>query len=149
MDPREIEQFLYREALLLDEHRYEEWLSLWTDDAIYWVPLGVEVEDPQKTVSIIYDDRSKLGDRVTYLREGSASVQARPELRRIVSNINIAEDEVASNFVLVEARGNAQHVWSGRSFHRLRQEDGALKIQFKKVLLVNRAQPMPILQFLL
>lgn len=149
MDQREVEQFLYREALLLDEHRYEEWLSLWTDDAIYWVPLGGEVEDPQRTVSIIYDDRSKLGDRVTYLREGSASVQARPELRRIVSNIEIATDEVASNFLLVEARGNAQHFWSGRSLHRLRREGGALKIQFKKVLLVNRAQPMPILQFLL
>ena len=149
MDQREIEQFLYREALLLDEHRYEEWLSLWTDDAIYWVPLGAEMDDPQRTLSIIYDDRSKLGDRVTYLREGSTSVQARPELRRIVSNIEMATDEVASNFLLVEVRGNAQHVWSGRSLHRLRREGGALKIQFKKVLLVNRAQPMPILQFLL
>jgi 3-phenylpropionate/cinnamic acid dioxygenase small subunit len=148
MDRNEIEQFLYREAHLLDEHRYEEWLSLWTDDAIYWVPCGAEVEDPQRTVSIIYDDRSKLGDRVTHLREGSTSAQARPELRRVVSNIMIAEEEVASNFVLVEARGDAQHVWCGRSLHRLRREGGAIKMQFKKVLLVGRARPMPILQFL-
>ena len=147
MDRREIEAFLYAEARLLDEHRYEEWLSLWTDDALYWVPCGAG-DDPGRSVSIIYDDRSKLADRVAYLRDGTMSAETRPELRRVVSNIEEAAGEIVSNFVLVEARGDQQHIWCGRSFHRLRREGGALKLQFKKVLLVNRGQPMPILQFL-
>lgn len=148
MDRTEIEQFLYREARLLDEHAYADWLSLWTEDGVYWVPCGAE-DDPSRAVSIIYDDRSKLADRVAYLAEGSLSARFRPVLRRVVSNVEIGAAEVASNFVLVESRGSQQHLWGGRVFHRLRREDGAIHIAFKKVVLVNAAQPLPILQFLL
>ena len=41
---REIEEFLYREADLLDERRYEEWLELLTDDVRYWMPLARNVQ---------------------------------------------------------------------------------------------------------
>jgi ethylbenzene dioxygenase beta subunit len=34
---REVEQFLYREARLLDERRFHEWLALFTDDVRYWM----------------------------------------------------------------------------------------------------------------
>jgi 3-phenylpropionate/cinnamic acid dioxygenase small subunit len=151
----EIEQFLYREALLMDEHRYQEWLALWADDGIYWVPCGREGDDPSRQVSIVYDDRSKLADRVLYLESGTVQdPTARPLMRRVVSNIEARElseieTEATSNFVLVEAREAAQFIWCGRSIHRLRRVDGALRIAFKKVLLVNRAQPMPVLQFLI
>ena len=139
----------------MDEQRYREWLALWTDDGIYWVPCGRDDRDPSRSVSIVYDDRSKLADRILYLETGTVQdAAARPFMRRVVSNIEATqvsdvETEVASNFVLVEAREATQVTWCGRSIHRLRREDGALKIAFKKVLLVNRAQPMPILQFLI
>ena len=35
---RAVVEFLHREARLADEARYAEWLALWTDDAVYWVP---------------------------------------------------------------------------------------------------------------
>jgi len=38
LDRHRVEAFLYREARLMDEHAYDEWLSLWTADALYWVP---------------------------------------------------------------------------------------------------------------
>jgi 3-phenylpropionate/cinnamic acid dioxygenase small subunit len=139
----------------MDEHRYQEWLSLWTDDGVYWVPCGREPGDPAREVSIIYDDRSKLADRAQYLETGTVrEADARPLMRRVISNIEAtalsdAETEVASNFVLVEARDGAQQLWCGRSIHRLRREGDDLKIAYKKVLLVNRDQPMPILQFLI
>src|SRR5258706_9551874 len=38
-EKREIEEFLYREAHLLDEHRLDEWLGLFTDDVRYLIPL--------------------------------------------------------------------------------------------------------------
>jgi len=44
-DSREIEQFLYHEAELLDARQYKEWLELFTDDAIYWMPTGGEKSD--------------------------------------------------------------------------------------------------------
>jgi benzoate/toluate 1,2-dioxygenase subunit beta len=39
-DRAEIEQFLYKEARLLDTQKFEEWLDLFTEDACYWVPAG-------------------------------------------------------------------------------------------------------------
>jgi benzoate/toluate 1,2-dioxygenase subunit beta len=151
----DVEKFLYREALLADEHRYEEWLSLWTSDAIYWVPCDAENADPLRQVSLIYDDRAKLGDRVERLKSGTVLAQdPKPRMRRVISNIEIAElnateVKVESNFVLVEARGIHQNIWCGRSIHTLRQQDGELKIARKKVLLVNSDREMPVLQFLI
>ncbi|HWM76977.1 MAG TPA: aromatic-ring-hydroxylating dioxygenase subunit beta, partial [Methylomirabilota bacterium] len=47
---QEIESFLYREADLLDERRYEEWLELFTEDAHYWMPLrrNVPRDEPER-----------------------------------------------------------------------------------------------------
>jgi benzoate/toluate 1,2-dioxygenase subunit beta len=80
--------------------------------------------------------------------------EARPLMRRVISNIETipvseSEIEVRSNFILVEARDDSQFLWCGRSIHRLRRDGGSLKIAYKKVLLVNRTQAMPVLQFLI
>jgi len=45
----EIEQFLYHEAWLLDHGRLDEWLGLFTDDAMYWIPLEANQADPLTT----------------------------------------------------------------------------------------------------
>lgn len=39
-EQRQIEAFLYREARLADESRYEAWEALVDDDMYYWVPIG-------------------------------------------------------------------------------------------------------------
>jgi benzoate/toluate 1,2-dioxygenase beta subunit len=154
MRQREIERFLYREARYMDEHRYQEWLALWADDAVYWVPYPGDTSDPHRQVSIIYDDRSKLADRAAYLEHGTLrEPEMRPWLSRVVSNIeakpaNGGGIEVESNFVLIEARDGQQYFWAGRSIHRLCLEGSTTKIRFKKVLLVNSAQPMPVMHFL-
>jgi len=47
-----VTEFLYMEARLADEARYAEWLALWTDDAVYWVPATTDPEsDPEKHLS--------------------------------------------------------------------------------------------------
>ena len=48
LDSRTIEAFLYREARLADENRYDEWLALWTDDARYWIPSNSYDYDPEQ-----------------------------------------------------------------------------------------------------
>lgn len=155
MNATAIESFLYREARLMDEHRYQEWLSLWTDDGVYWVPTSKDAIDPHQEVSIIYDDRSKIADRVEYLEKGTVrDAKSRPSLRRVISNIEIGEIseagvEVESNFVLVEARDEGQFIWAGRTLHRLRTDGKDTRMSFKKVLLVNSNQPMSVLQFLI
>ena len=150
----QVEEFLFHEARLADEHRYDEWLSLWTDDAIYWVPCQDEDTDPSRQVSLIYDNRARLGERIARLKSGTVLAQdPKPLMRRVISNIVIGpasgtEVKVESNFVLIEARGRGQNIWCGRSIHTLRRQDDNLKIVEKKVLLVNSGQEMSVLQFL-
>lgn len=139
----------------MDEGRYEEWLELWTDDALYWVPCNEDDIDPARSVSIIYDDRERLVQRVERLKSGSVlAQQPRPRMRRVVSNVEIgersgAELEVASNFVLGIARSGTKHLWIGRSIHGLREAAGGFKIARKKVLLIDNDQEIPLLQFLI
>jgi 3-phenylpropionate/cinnamic acid dioxygenase small subunit len=154
MSDADIEKFLFREARLMDEHRYQEWLTLWTSDALYWVPCGHEDTDPLRQVSIIYDNRAKLEDRINRLQSGSVLAQdPKPRMRRLISNVEVERagdgTTVESNFILIQARGATQYTWCGRSIHKLRQQDGGIKIAHKKVLLVNSEQEMPVLQFLI
>ena len=150
-----VEALLYREARLMDEGRYEEWLALWTDDGVYWVPCNHDDIDPMREVSIVYDDRQRLGERVERLKSGSVLAQEpKPRMRRVISNIEIATREgaeltVHSNFILGVARFGAQQIWMGRNIHRLRGGGEALRIARKTVLLINSDQEMPLLQFLI
>jgi len=154
MHEPEFENFIFREARLADEGRYEEWLSLWTDDAVYWVPCGDGDTDPTRNVSLIYDNKARLEDRVARLASGTVLAQdSKPKIRRVISNFEIEErgdmeTKVESNFIIVEARGLSQYTWCGRSVHTLRRLGEELKIARKTVFLVNADQEMPSLHFL-
>jgi 3-phenylpropionate/cinnamic acid dioxygenase small subunit len=143
--------FLYREARLIDEHRYQEWLALWeSSDTLYWVPCNEDDIDPRRHVSIIYDDHDRLEQRVERLMSGSVlAQQPLPKMRRIVSNIAPDLISVRSNFILATARAGRQELWAGQAVHRLRLRDGSHRIVAKKVLLNNSDQEIPLLQFLI
>jgi 3-phenylpropionate/cinnamic acid dioxygenase small subunit len=150
-----VERFLTLEARLMDEHRYKEWLALWADEALYWVPCNEDDIDPARHVSIIYDDRTRLEQRVDRLMSGAVLAQdPKPRMRRVLANIEIddgagPEISVQSNFVLVHARAGGQQIWAGRTIHLLRPERESYLMRQKKVLLVNADQEMPLLQFLI
>jgi 3-phenylpropionate/cinnamic acid dioxygenase small subunit len=152
IDDTEIRRFLYREARMMDEHRYREWLDLFTDDAVYWVPCGGPGNDVESEVAFIYDNRARLEDRIARFESGTVMAQMpKAPMRRVVSNIEVTHGrdlEVVSNFVLVEARRGTQFLWAGQSTHRLRRIGAELRIAFKKVVLVNNDQEIPSLQFL-
>jgi 3-phenylpropionate/cinnamic acid dioxygenase small subunit len=151
--------FLYREARLADEARYAEWLALWTDDGVYWVPATTDAGvDPQQHLSHIYDNRARLETRVKLLQTGHRYSQEPPSsMRWLLSNIEVqvgagGELIAESNFILAELSIQAKHQmhwWAGRTIHQLRRVDGALKMSSKKVTLVNAAEPLPNLTFLL
>ena len=154
-DAREVEAFLYREARLADENRYDEWTALWTEDAIYWVPSNLDDYDPREHISIIYDDRERLQDRVDRLKSGAAwSQEPRSRVRRVVSNIEIeAPDEngeiaASSNFVLGDLRRGLQTVYFARQMHRLRPTPQGLRLVYKKVMLLNSNEPIHNLSFI-
>ena len=154
-DIRSIEQFLYREARYADEHDYDAWEALWTDDAIYWVPANGADNDPTTQMSILYDNRGRISTRLKQLRTGKRYAQAPPSnLRRIVSNVEVLEStaqecEVSANFVLAESRERGTEMWAGRTTYRIRLVDGELRLAYKKIVLVNNAVAIPTLGFLI
>ena len=138
-----VEEFLYREARLLDAQQLEEWLALFTDDATYWLPLERDQRDALETSSIIHDDRTLLELRVKQARHPRA--HARLPLARTVhqvGNVMVLSEEngevrVASTLTLIEFRSEKQRVWGALVEHRLRREGESFRIARKRVELVN------------
>ncbi len=155
IDRHPIENFLYREARFMDEHAYDEWLALWAEDALYWVPANADDIDPQRHVSIVYENKSRLVDRIARLKSGAAySQDPKSRLRRVVSNIEIEEGEnrevtASSNFNLTALRRSRMDTFAGRTIHTLRPEGDSFKIAYKKVLLINNDEVINNLTFLI
>jgi 3-phenylpropionate/cinnamic acid dioxygenase small subunit len=150
-----IERFLYHEARLMDRHSYDEWLALWSEKGqiTYWVPCNADDIDPKANVSIIYDTRTQLQNRIIRMRETLWLRDLPPRLSRLVSNVEIeteGEDglTVRSNFILAELHRHVQHLWAGTTVHKLEPAENSFKIRSKKVLLINNDEPLPNLMFL-
>ena len=152
---RGVEDFLYREADLADNHRFDEWLALWTKDARYWVPCNEEDIDPKRQISVIYDDWKKLDERMYRLKGRHAHAQApRSRLARVISNIQLVDFDperggtVTSRFVLGEVRLDRQMIWLGKARHVLVRAEGQYKMKEKWVYLINNDTPMSNLTFI-
>jgi benzoate/toluate 1,2-dioxygenase beta subunit len=132
------EQFLYHEARLLDEQRYEEWLTLFTEDATYWVPLEQSQKDPHETSSLIYDDRTLLELRVRQFRHPRAHARAPlPRTVHQVGNVVARDLIVTSALTVVEFRNEAQRLWAGLVEHQLKRNGDSFRIARKRIDLVN------------
>ena len=126
---------LEREARLLDEGRYEEWLALFAPRCAYWIPARPGSHDARREVSVAFDDHRRLEDRIYRLRTVSAWSQA-PASRtvRLVSNVEVFEGAmVRANFLLSEFRAGETRLWAGWCGYRLK--DG--KIEVKQVNLID------------
>jgi 3-phenylpropionate/cinnamic acid dioxygenase small subunit len=152
----DVAQLLYHEARLLDERRFAEWLSLFTEDARYWCPCE-NAADPLRDVSVFFDDAARMAERVFRLENGPAFAQDPPsKTRRLITNIQCEADGDAthaliarSNFIIGSFRRDHQDVWIGEYEHHLRRVDDNLRISFKKVSLINSGAPLNSLAFLL
>jgi 3-phenylpropionate/cinnamic acid dioxygenase small subunit len=150
-----VEAFIFKEARLQDEHQYEAWEALWTDDAVYWVPANGDNIDPEQEMSIIYDNRSRIALRVKQLLTGKHFTQTpQSRLRRLVSNIEIMDDTgpdivVGCNSMIFESSLRDDTVWVARNEYKLRDVGGALRMAYKKVTLVNNEKALYTLSFLI
>ena len=150
----EAEDILYREARLLDERRYREWLELFAEDARYWIPCNGEGTDPEREITLVYDDLAKLRDRVERLASGMAHAQTPPSrTKRLISNVEVDNSTsdsatVSSGFILYELRRGRERVFAGRYEHSLRRAEENWKIASKKVVLINNDEVIDNLTFI-
>ena len=159
---REVEQFLYREARLLDERRFREWLDLFTDDVRYWMGArsnryprtskAISILSPNRYVeddktradelSIFDETKETLSGRVARLETGMAWAEDPPSrTRHLITNIEVAgetgaELTVHSNFMVYRSRAETeQDFYVGARQDLLRRIDGGLKIARRKMTL--------------
>jgi len=139
----EVEDFLYREAALLDEWRLDEWLELLTPDATYEVPPNDSPEgDSRSTLFILADDIVRIRERVKRLMSPNCHAEyPHSRTRRMISNVRILEAEgdcvtVAANFVCYRFRRYERvREYVGCYRFVLKRAGGGFKIKSRRVVL--------------
>lgn len=137
-------RLLHREARLIDQGRFEEWLELFAADGLYWIPHVAGGGDPRREVSIAFDDVRRLGDRVARLCTDSAWSQV-PASRTChqLTNLEVWRGRragtvcVRSTFVVHESRGTVERALAGWSGHLIRREGHHWRIVIKQVNLLG------------
>jgi p-cumate 2,3-dioxygenase subunit beta len=127
---QEVEDFLYREAALLDEWRLEEWLGLLDEDAVYRVPpTDTPDGDPRRTLFILADDSVRIRERVKRLLSPNCHAEhPHSRTRRLIANVRIlsVEDDlvqVSANFVC----------YRYRRFERIREYVGVYRYVLRRI----------------
>jgi 3-phenylpropionate/cinnamic acid dioxygenase small subunit len=137
--------FVFAEARLLDELRFDDWLALFTDDAHYWMPLAHGQTDAKLHASLLYEDKLLLKVRIERLR-GARTFSQQPISRchHLLQQPTVeSHDEAAGLYVTrtafhyVETRIDQQTLYAGWATHTLVVQDGALRMRLKRVDLVN------------
>jgi 3-phenylpropionate/cinnamic acid dioxygenase small subunit len=150
---REVEEFLYLEAQLLDDQRYDAWLELWAPGELnYWLPMR-HGETDRSRLSIICDDRGMLEKRIERLLDDWVLIQEpRSRMNRIVGNIRMVSTgvplEVRSVVSLVEFRRSQYIPWSATQLHRFERIEGRLRLREKRVDLINADAEIRAVAFL-
>ena len=157
--PRElldqVTQFIYCEARLADNHEYDAWEALWTDDAIYWIPANGEGGDPENQMSIVYDNRSRIALRIKQFHTGKRHSQTpKSRLCRIISNIDILQvDEkqiqACANAMVFESSTRGDTIWASRNAYTLHRDGDGLRMSLKKVVLANNDRALYSMSFLI
>ncbi|HEY8582577.1 MAG TPA: aromatic-ring-hydroxylating dioxygenase subunit beta [Capillimicrobium sp.] len=136
---------LHREARLLDDGRLEDWLELFAPACLYWMPMTPGGGDPSQEVTLAFDDRRRLEDRVAWLRSAYIWSQIpRSRTRRMIANVEAVADGddvlARSNFVLHDVRPGYAAAFPGWTAHRLRATDDGWAIVVKQVNLLDSDQ---------
>ena len=149
-DIRAVEEFLYREARLLDEQRWEEWNALFAEDGVYWMPAAPGQDNPLDHVSLIHENALLRAVRIKRFRHPNAfSLQPRPRSSHLVSNVMLdavdstsGDCTVSSRFVVTQYRREKQDVYTGACTHRLKSTRDGYRIAMKRVDLLNCDAPL-------
>jgi 3-phenylpropionate/cinnamic acid dioxygenase small subunit len=142
---RDLIEFVVNESALLDRRRFDEWLALFAENGHYWMPLEWGQTDPRLVASLMYDDKLLLKIRVERLKSDRTFSQ-KPASRshHLLQTPRVERRDEAGNMYVtwtplhyVETRGDEQMLLAAWATHQLTMIDNELKIDLKRVDLVN------------
>ena len=150
----EVAAFIYQEARLLDEKRFDEWYELFAEDGYYWVPLVPGQTDPLLHNSLAYEDKLLLKLRIERLKLPTAYAQKpasrchhlmqAPEVEKAFGGFL-----VRTPFLYTETRGDESQRYAATAWHTLVESREGLRIRLKKVEILNADAALPSIQLFL
>jgi benzoate/toluate 1,2-dioxygenase beta subunit len=144
-----VEQFLFRQAEILDAKRWDEWLKLFAPDGRYWMPASEDQTIADGMPNIFYEDLDLMTVRARRVDHPRAWSQKPPHKTcHVVSNVVIEQHDAKSGDVIVRSRfhmaefrrDNVRH-FVGRYRHELKRTAEGYRIQLQRVDLVNAEGP--------
>jgi benzoate/toluate 1,2-dioxygenase beta subunit len=160
-------QFVLAEADLLDDRRLDEWVELFAEDSIYWLPIDPGQQDAGDGLNLIFDDRARLLDRIARLHTGlafsdephsrtshvtgSLRLLTGPEQDRLTGGRPVASTDLVATARTVVGRNRQGETdtFHARVTWILRPVGDSFVIAMKRVDLLNAGDPLPVLAFLL
>ncbi len=143
-ESREIEDFLYTEADLLDRADLENWMALFTEDGTYWMPVREGQDDPLNEISLLYENRTLMAIRCNnFGHRLSPSMEYPVRSSHIISRVRVSDEDEAAGTLTVTSNFQAvvyykdQTLYAGRYTHQLQRANGSYKIRQKRVDLIN------------
>lgn len=148
MNYLDIQAFVYREARLLDDREWDEWLTCYSTSAVFWMPAWDDddqlTRDPQSEISLIYyPSREGLEDRVYRIKTERSGATSIPEPRTThqVSNLEVLSQEgdkveLRFNWHTLSHRYQQTNAYFGTSFYTL-DVSGQAPLIDKKVVVLN------------
>jgi benzoate/toluate 1,2-dioxygenase beta subunit len=148
LDYHQICQFLYREARLLDDRQWDEWLTCYDPNIVYWMPAWDDddqlVEDPQREISLIYyPNREGLEDRIFRIKtERSGASLPEPRTNHHLANIEVTGQtagmiDVRFNWHTLSHRYKETQSFFGTSYYTIDATGDGPRIVKKTIVLKN------------
>jgi len=147
---QEIEILLFRQAALLDAKRWQEWMDLFTDDGVYWMPIEPSQTDWESQPSIFAEDRLLMEIRMGRLSHPNAWSQAPMwGTNHLVGNVIVESTGSAdsagiivySRFQMMELRRDQVRHFGGTYRHNLVRTGSGLRIKLQRVDMMNGQAP--------
>lgn len=152
---REIEEFLYDEANLLDERRFSEWIDTLADDLRYFMPMEYNVKFGEHATR----EFTRREEHMSWFNEGKWSLGKRAEqiltgvhwaeeplsrVCRLVSNVQLTgmqthasgelEVDVTSRFLIYQNRCEyEQYFFVGDRFDRIRRTEQGCRLAAREI----------------
>lgn len=156
-DDAALVEFVYHEARLIDEKRFDEWYELYAEDGRYWMPLAHGQPEGAGHTSLFDEDKLLLKIRIERLRNPKSYSQAQPSwCQHILQAPKVESRDPEFNvallrtpFMYLEYQQDRQEVYAGVAWHRLRCGGSSIEIALKKIELLNCDAALPSMQLFL
>jgi 3-phenylpropionate/cinnamic acid dioxygenase small subunit len=144
---REIEQLLYRQSELLDQKLWQDYIDLFTDDGVYWMPVTPDQTEWEGSPSIFAEDKYMMEVRMGRVTHPTAWSQVPMwSTSHVIGNVVLESESdgawiVRSRFHMMELRRDTVRHFGGSYRHTLVRDGGQLKIKLQRVDLFNSQAP--------